>query len=366
MQSKLQIKDEYFEMLIMIGTFPPPVHGMAAVNQALHERLVSEGIAVEKLDIAPNTLKRDIFSRLSRIRKILIAWFHLLCAQGKENVLYLSLSGGWGQIYDIITVAAARLRKMYCVIHHHNYSYFQKRRSLTYFLFKLAGRETTHVVLCYEMGHLLHFHYGPDTNFTVLSNLVFSPVDLLYRHRMNLRTVGFLSNVTREKGGETIIELAYVIHEAKLPLQVIIAGPCHDEILTQKLRKAVLDNVLEWRGAVYGEEKVKFWREIDAFIFPTKYEAEPLVIWEALNASLPVITFCRGCIPEQVETAGVLVQPHADFVSNALATLEQWYQDETKYQDFTHRSSTQYHAALEKTRSQWQSLLTILVRQDYG
>ncbi len=349
-------------MIYFVGPFPPPLHGMSAINQAVYERLMNEKKNIIKLDTAPATLKRDLFSRLSRIGKILTAWYRLFFSQGQGNLLYLSLSGGWGQVYDLISLFIARLKKMRCIIHHHNFSYLQNRRALTAFLFRVAGENTYHVVLCSEMANVLCKQYGHDLKTLTLSNLSFlanQATEFSPSHA--LLKIGFISNITRAKGGETMIQLARKIRETELPLKVIMAGPCPEDDLQKQLQEAMSESLLEWRGAVYGEDKAKFWQEIDVLVFPSyENEAEPLVVWEALMASCPVITFRRGCIASQVGDAAFLIDPEKDFVKATIDILVTWLHDQSQYLAMAHRAHSRYLAMVEQACSQWQSLSQII------
>ncbi len=183
---------------------------------------------------------------------------------------------------------------------------------------------------------------------------------MLRSPRQALRAIGFLSNITKEKGGEIIIDLAQAIKERGMPLGVVVAGPCPEDDLLQKLQHAVSEGALEWRGSTYGADKAKFWTDIDLFVFPSLNEAEPLVIWEALAAGIPVLTYERGCIRDQLEDASVLIPATADFVAPALACLEKWRTSGEEYGLQVRLAQEQYERMKEQSRLQFQELLTSL------
>lgn len=351
--------------LVMIGTFPPPVHGMAAANQAVYERLVAEGWSIIKIDTAPRTLSRSILARLGRISKMLRAWFFLirffLKKKNRKTVTYLTLSGGWGQVYDLITVFLCKVMGAHTVMHHHSFAYLDKYRKLSSFIFRIAGIDADHVVLCKNMREVLKKCYQVQ-NVIVLSNVVLFPMDKQSKHKEDLRTIGFLSNITYEKGGGIIIKLAHAVEKRKMPLKVIVAGPCHDEKLTSELKLAGNANILQWRGAVYGVDKTRFWEDIDAFIFPTLNEAEPLVLWEALSAGIPIIAYSRGCIEEQIsDAAGISVQVNNDFINDTLLILDSWLQNPDIYKA-TVISTRKYYSEIENQRvSSWKNFERLLL-----
>ena len=346
-------------MILMVGAFPPPLHGMSAIHQALYERLAAEGMDVERISTSPASLKQDLVSRSSRWRGVLHAWHRLLQARTGEDQLYIAPSGRWGQVYDVVSLAITRLKKLPCVLHHHNYAYLERRRALAALMIWIAGPGALHVVLCEDMAKNLRSHYGVRKTL-MLSNIHFSPNEALDRNEPQMRSVGFLSNLTREKGTEAILQLASAIQRTALPLHVIVAGPCIDPELKQKLDASVAAGTLEWRGAVYGEDKARFWRDIDVFVFPSETEAEPNVVWESLAAGVPVITYPRGCIQEQVREAGVLIAPEENFVSKAMEILENWIACPDEYRSHARSSGARYREAKALAAQQWHQLLETL------
>lgn len=345
-------------MVLFIGTFPPPIHGMSAINKSVLERLQAEGIAIKKLNIAPKSLKRDILSHLSRIKNIFHAWFYLIFTRKNCSKLYIAISGGWGQVYDIVSIVIARLKGMTCVIHHHNFAYVQEKRFITSFLISVAGKDALHIVLCESLGCLLRKQYGV-TEILILSNLTFSYIQMQKHTRNIINSVGFLSNITKEKGGETIIEFARMIKLANIPVCVIVAGPCEEPILASKLQRAMDEGILEWRGPVYGKKKAKFWSDIDVFVFPTINEAEPLVVWESLAAGVPVITYELGCIREQTGSVKTLIPRDEDFIPGALSILEKWITDIDEYQFQIQSAQERYRLKSEDSMKHWREFLEI-------
>ena len=345
----------------MVGLFPPPLGGMASVQQALYERFTAEGLSAERLSTSPVNLKRDLFSRLSRWNGVVHAWIRLLGARAGEDMLYMAPSGRWGQVYDLVSLCIARFRKLRCVLHHHNYNYLDRRSRLAAMLMRIAGPGALHVALCDDMACRLRSLYGVRQTL-LLSNVLFSRGQPLQRANTRLRSMGFLSILMKEKGTEAVIELAARIKETELPLQVIVAGPCLDPDLRKNLESAVESGCLEWRGPVYGEEKDRFWQDIDAFVFPTKFssESDPNVVWESLAAGVPLITYPRGCIAEQVGDAAVIVAPGDDFVSIALETLKGWISDPDEYRRYAQNTGAHYRAMKVRAGEQWQALLHAL------
>jgi len=345
--------------IYLLGTFPPPVHGMAVINQSLFDRMNTAGMNVKKLNTSPKTLKRDFFSLLNRLSSLCSAWLNLLKDSSEKPQLYTAISGNWGQVYDIISLLIARVKHIHCIIHHHSISYLQRGGYLTRFLIWIAGKQAVHIVLCDEMASLLNSNYGIEKPI-ILSNLAFFPPKYLQNNAEELSVIGFLSNISREKGGEIFIELAYTIKASGLPIHVMTAGPCQDNELRGRLQKAVVDGVLEWRGAVYDEDKKKFFNDIDVLVLPSKNEAEPLVIWEVLSHGIPVISEEIGCMPSQIGDAGVVVSLSDDFILRSVDILVNWYRYPNEFRNQLGRVNLHFNSKYQEAALQWGNLVQIL------
>lgn len=222
--------------------------------------------------------------------------------------LYLALSGGRRQILDLAFLLLARVAGAATFIHHHSFAYINKTSWLTRAVVRV-NPAATHIVLGPKMGQGLEAVYGPMRTH-IVSNAIFAGVKpASQREAHEGITLGFMSNITAEKG---VFEFLDVCREATargLPIRGVLAGPLVGEIAAE-FNAAIVDlpNV-EYIGPVYGEQKAAFFHRVDYFLFPTKYrnEAEPVVLLEALSNGIPVISRDRGCIADMLTGAGSLV-----------------------------------------------------------
>ena len=70
-----------------------------------------------------------------------------------------------------------------------------------------------------------------------------------------------------------------------------------------KIQELGIQKHVSFAGVVWGQRKAQLLADADAFAYPTYYpmEAHPLVVVEALEAGLPVITTRWAAIPEIIE-----------------------------------------------------------------
>lgn len=349
--------------LIMLGTFPPPITGASESNASMRDLIAKSGIGVEAVDTSPASLDRRLWSRLARFPKLLKAWLRLviftIASWGGKRTIYVSIAGGLGLIYDFITLIIVRILRWRVVIHHHNWTYLRRYSLMAYLVIFIAGRRANHIVLCKRMARELVERYGIK-KYLVFSNIGLIRLKIKERTRVDVKVVGFISNLTVDKGVRTVITLARHIKKRKSEsLKVVIAGPCYDHVLAEELREAERDGILEWIGAVHGADKEVFWDNVDVLVFPTRYanEAEPLVVWEAMASACPVIAYGRGCIPEQLVGLGLTVPVGEDFCAFAVRALEQWVESPS---DFEKVSWTMLNAVKEARVASGENVLNLL------
>ena len=106
----------------------------------------------------------------------------------------------------------------------------------------------------------------------------------------------------------------------------ILAGPPDGDAERAAIYSACreLGPRLEYRGPLYGEAKQAFFRAVDVFVFPTRYanEAQPAVVFEALAHGVPVLSYDRGCIANQIGSCGSVQVRDAEFLLFALDWLK--------------------------------------------
>lgn len=323
----------------MIGPFPPPRHGMSAINEAIETLAVNSGLSVLRYDTSPPSLNRTFFVRAGRWPRILKAVYGALNFPRKHPgaTIYCSVSGGLGLLYDAVCILAARMGGAgELILHHHSFRYIDAPYLPMRLLTTIAGRRALHVVLDETMEALLQERYPVIGETLTVSNAGLLNLPLPTPHVARpLRTVGYLSNLSAAKGLNEILATAEACLELAQSVNFTLAGPfenARDETHYRE-RFARLKNV-RYLGAVYGTAKEDFFLKIDAFLFPTRYrhEAEPLVVLEAMSYGRPVIAYARGCIPSLlIGRSGCVVSKDRNFASAAFFQLKAWLEPDEEF-----------------------------------
>jgi len=326
--------------VIMIGPFPPPVNGMALCNAAMSTYFKDMGVEPITIDLSAKSLNRAWHTRISRAPKVFLSLLRFFKLRPESrDIFYLSPSGGYGQIYDILFSVLARLGGSQIFFHHHSYAYLSKPNKITDLLISIAGNKATHIVECDDMAEKLAHFYPSARNTFVLSNatVIRSYYKPIQPYRSSIKKIGFLGNISSSKGIFEFLEVMGVLSKDNPGTDIngLVAGPFEDEFVENKVRAITKDLAnVSYVGPKYGAEKRRFLSEIDVLLFPTKYlnEADPLTIHEALSCGLPVIAWQRGCIESVLsQGAGLIIKQTDDFVRLAVERILLWASSASEY-----------------------------------
>jgi glycosyltransferase involved in cell wall biosynthesis len=344
--------------LCFVGPLPPPVNGFSNVCAMMLD-LLKARVPVEVFDRAPSVegAAVGVVKQLLRPLK-----YFATCVRRRDTALYLALSGGRGQLIDMIYVLVSRLLRRPIFLHHHSYVYINAPSKLNRCFFAMV-RNQQHIVLSPNMGRELIRVYGLDPGAVhVVSNAAFYQCDdgnqVLCNETAPLH-LGFLSNITFEKGIVEFFGVLAALTQRGVDYRAHIAGPVSPE--AQQTFQELLASTphVDYVGPLYGEEKERFYRQLDLFLFPTRYanEAEPLVIYEALRRGVHVIACDRGAIAEMLREGAGLVFPRETMVEAAAHHIENFSQDRRAL--FSARSLSMQQA--ERIRSTSKTSLENLV-----
>ncbi len=342
---------------------PPPRHGVSSVNEAVAKQLEAKGIAILVINTAPPSLERGVWVRLQRLAKVLLGLRKLMISADGKTVVYISISGGYGMLYESAAIVISRFRTAQVVVHHHSFRYLDALFWPMMLLARVAGSSTLHVALSPVMMERLQRAYSAVRKVRILSNAGFVPCPARIQNDASApQIVGFLSNLSASKGLDDYLGLAEACAMQGLPWRFILAGPYESVTDRNHYTKRIksLPNV-DYRGALYAEAKSAFLREIEIFVFPTRYrnEAEPIVVLEALSQGKPVIAFGRGCIEEVLGNCGGKVIPvGSDFVGPALKIMEEWRADCGEFQRWSMQARRRFEELQAESVSAFSKLVT--------
>jgi glycosyltransferase involved in cell wall biosynthesis len=346
--------------VFIVGPFPPPVHGMSAVNGAVRAQLGRSGITLVSINIAAPSLDRSLGTRLARLPNALRGMLRFGTRARRGDTLYMSVSGGFGQLYEVLFLLLARLHGMRIFLHHHSYAYLDQRKALSGVLVSIAGSDATHIALSDGMAAKLRRTYHQAERIVAISNavLLFEEAGSSVTHHQALAKIGFLGNIGAEKGIFEFLAIAEKLEAIDIRVQVLLAGPFQDSKIERLVRERLtrLRSVV-YVGPKYGEDKAAFFREIDVLLFPTRNDADPLTIHEAMMHGVPVIAYGRGAIGEIVfPGCGLVIDPAMDFVDRAVAQLQAWKESPQALQQASKAARERFLEICGENKERWESV----------
>ncbi|MGV8833395.1 MAG: glycosyltransferase family 4 protein [Devosia sp.] len=330
-----------------VGPFPPPVHGQAIATETIALLLENHGVPLRRLDTGEAGTKGRWGGLLRRAIGLLRASF--FCLAPGTGTAYLSVSANKGMVFTVALAGLARLAGKRPVLHHHTYAHVAHHSRNMDLLIRAAGASAVHLTICPAMSQELAATYPQVRKTAAFSNLdAVDPALLdIKRDRTAPATLGFMSNLTSEKGVQRAIATLREARAQGLSHRLVLAGPCSDDRALAAIEAASIEfgDAFSYLGPVGGASKLKFFADIDVFLFPSLYrnETQGIVNLEALAAGLPVVAYGQCCIPSDLnDPSCAVLSPNLNFETAAL--------------DFVRDLAPRYREACEGARARFRTL----------
>jgi glycosyltransferase involved in cell wall biosynthesis len=132
----------------------------------------------------------------------------------------------------------------------------------------------------------------------------------------------FVGNLSKRKGFDVLLEAFDMIDNKKNKLNIVGDGPL-SKLLTTKSRCS--NSAVRYFGKLNRTELTKLYREVDIFVLPSRYDLWGVVINEAMNSGLPIVTTnnvgAAGDLVVDGKNGYVVDSNDAVSLSNALTSL---------------------------------------------
>lgn len=321
--------------ILIVASFPPPIHGSSLMSQYIKDsEAIKDEFDSDYVNLGTSRCMNEIGS-CSPIK--LIRWttallkLLILLMRHRYQLCYLAITcHGPGFIKDALYVLLCKLFGNKIVIHQHNKGMIN---DIDRYPYKLL------LPLCYKNAKviLLSWSLYPDIEKIVPKENVFiCPNGITdngydYQERNHLCPgILFVSNLIPSKGVYTLLDSLKSLADKGRAFKCDIVGSETTEITTQRINDEISNRGLlgcvHFHGKKYGKEKESFFKDADLFVFPTFYANEcfPLVLLEAMQYGLPIVTTDEGGIPDIVEDGlnGIICQKRSsESLANAIEGL---------------------------------------------
>ncbi|MGC4034407.1 MAG: glycosyltransferase family 4 protein [Chitinophagaceae bacterium] len=302
--------------ILFILHLPPPVHGAAAVGKYIQDsKLINENFDCTYINLSTANNLKDIgksgFKKLFIFLKLYWKVF-VSVARHRYDLCYLTINSGGSAFYkDIVTVFILKIFGRKVVYHYHNKGISRyQNKSINNLLYRFQFKNSSAILLTpllyNDVAKYLHrdqVYFCPN-GIPEIKNINLASLNTI-RASNSVPELLFLSNMIKEKGVFTILDAGKILHEKGIQFKINFIGDWFD-ISAKEFESYVaycgLEKNVEYLGKKYGAEKYSYFEKADMFIFPTFYhnEAFPLVLLEAMQFGLPVISTNEGGIPDIV------------------------------------------------------------------
>lgn len=348
--AKVEDKDGVIDAVV---TLPPPVDGQNLVTDIFCTALGAE----RNLRLWPIRNPSNLGGakwKLNKHGRILGLMLRLVVQRRGRGTLYFVPDSSGGLWINLVEAPLMRLAFDRIWFHHHVFSYIREPDWRMAAMLRILGPKVHHIVLGEAMAEGLARQYGVG-QMHELGNAVFVQDVPATWQRDRLRTVGFLSNITRDKGIGLFIETMRRVQTDVPDLACLIAGPTDDPELRAEVEAfcAEAPDRRRWLGRVSGATKEDFFAQTDLLLFPTLYrnEALPVTIYEALAAGIPVLATRRGCISGQLRGRDWCLSEDG-YVDAACTHIANWLADPAAFsaastaaaESFTERQDEDRHS----------------------
>lgn len=135
------------------------------------------------------------------------------------------------------------------------------------------------------------------------------------RTRKKIKNILYVGRLSYEKGVDLLIEAFRKLNNPRYQLIIVGDGPEMSKLTSQARQLNI-----KFTGTLIGPELVDQYRQADLFILPSRTEGQPLTLFEAWAAKLPVLATKVGDNHTYIKDGenGFLAEPNIDSIENAI------------------------------------------------
>ena len=314
--------------ILILGKLPPPYMGPAIATKILLNSSLNDEFKLLHVNTNVHSSLNTIGTlSLKKIRQNLGVYkrlLHLVRTERPELVLIPISQSTVGFVKDSIFILISRLmgRKVLLHLRGSDFKNWLHRSSklVRNYAEKIVGITDGVIVLGENLRHLFTDYYSDDQIHVVPNGANYDFPGCEVKHISGYTRFLYLANLQASKGIVDVVRAAILLKNQGVEgFHLDVVGNWRDPDTENLCKQLVADNGLPvtFHGPAYGDEKLLFMLQADAFIFtPRAPEGHPWVIVEAMASGLPIIATDRGAIVESV------IHEHNGFIVQVCSPLE--------------------------------------------
>lgn len=339
--------------ILFITPLPPPVHGSAMMSQYIKDsKLINEEFNCDYVNLSTSRRmdeigKKPLLKIVRFIRAYCIVFYKLMCH--RYDLCYLAITcHGIGFLKDAPFVLLCKLFRRKVVIHQHNKGMSKDVERWPYrWLLSWVYRNAKVILLSWRLY--------PDISKVVrkeqvlicpngIPNTLQEEPEAKYPNR--ILHLLFLSNLMVSKGVLVLLDALEILKNKGYSFVCDFVGGETAEIdavrFKTEVEKRRLDKLVIYDGKQYGADKERFFKQADVFVHPTMDDCFPLVLLEAMQHNLPIVSTDVGGIADIIEDnvngyvcktgdADILAQKLSELINDASLRLRMGKSGHEKY-----------------------------------
>jgi glycosyltransferase involved in cell wall biosynthesis len=261
---------------------------------------------------------------LPRNRHLLTAWRALGSLRSADAIAHVHLSQRGSLLREGSVLVAARLLRIRSVVTVHGSSTAAQGPLARRAMRLVLGQATAVHLLAETHRERLGTGRPAGTTFVIANDV--APPESVPSMDMRTRTVVFGGRVGLRKGVDVLLDAWRAAATAGWTL--VLAGPVDDDVADMVSAAAADDPTIVVLGPISGEEVMQQLVRSQVAVLPSRAEAMPMFLVEALAAGCAVIGTAVGGVPDLLDDGklGMLVEPGD--VAGLTAALETLTGDE--------------------------------------
>lgn len=371
--------------ILFIMHLPPPIHGAAMVGKYIKDsELINSEFDCHYINLAIASSLEDIGK--VGIKKLL--YFLLLLRtiirevkRVKPDLVYITPNAKGGAFYkEWVIVMMLKMMGCRIVAHYHNKGVSSRQdKRLDNWMYRRFFKNIKVILLAEAL-------YPDMQKYVSRDDVYFCPNGIPGNEKCEMddgrrppngkrvARLLFLSNLLVDKGVLVLLDALKILKEKGYSFICdFVGGETKDidaERFAIEVGKRNLNEVVLYKGKMFGEKKNFFFESSDIFVFPTYYHNEcfPLVLLEAMQHGLPIVTTNEGGISEIVKDGVNGLICERENVKSLASVIERMISDKELRKRMGKRGKQMYEEkyTIEVFEKRMCNVLRGLVYVDYG
>lgn len=304
---------------------PPPVHGSSIVGELVKEsRIINSSFHGRYINlILSRKVNESGKANPKKMVRFVMIWFHLLgkLLHRKPDLCYYALTTtGAGLYKDVLLISLLSLFRVKIIYHIHNKGVIlARKKKLNHILYRFVFKNRYVILLSRHLYYDIEAYVPEDRVYYCPNGIKdYQPsaalLTLLEDRPFNIL---FFANLIEEKGVFVLVEACSILKDRGYSFQCDFIGgegDVSEKQFNAFVQEKGLEKQVKYLGKRYGRLKEMAFEQADVFALPSRYDCFPLVVLEAMQHSLPVITAYEGGMPDMVDegSTGFLLPRYDD------------------------------------------------------